>query len=60
MQKKKDLEMTFKEKNVLQLIKKEDKVSNNKPEVKIPKESMIIQTKLVSPTSKETLAIPAS
>lgn len=42
MQKKKDLEMTFKEKNVLQLIKKEEKAANNKPEVKIPKESMII------------------
>lgn len=42
MQKKKDLEMTFKEKNVLQLLKKEEKTSNNKLEVKIQKESTIV------------------
>lgn len=42
MQKKKDLEMTFKEKNVLQLLKKEEKTSNNKLEIKIQKESTIV------------------
>lgn len=60
MQKKKDLEMTFKEKNVLQLLKKEEKTSNNKLEVKIQKESTIVQHKLSSPSQKETLAVPGS